>query len=141
MKIFTNVSDGSVIPHGQPFVINDVAYPFNWLDLASDEDLQAHGITVQDLPDPEPPTETPPGPPGPPTLIAVTPRQARLALLEAGLLPQINMMIRGADEATQITWDYATIISREDPLIASIGSALSLTDAQIDALFDRASTL
>jgi hypothetical protein len=102
--------------------------------IALDETLYAQFVDSV-IPDPPPP------PPGPPTINAVTPRQARLALLDAGLLPQINMMIRGADEVTQITWDYATVISREDPLIASIGSALSLTDAQIDALFDRASTL
>lgn len=70
---------------------------------------------------------------------SVTPRQARLALLAAGLLDQVEATVKAAGGATQIAWDYATEINRTDPLIASIGSGLSLSDAQIDALFRYAS--
>lgn len=71
----------------------------------------------------------------------VTPRQARLALLGAGLLPQVEAAVAAAGGATQITWDYATQIVRNDPLITTLAGALKLSDAQIDALFATAATL
>lgn len=72
---------------------------------------------------------------------SVTPRQARLALLGAGLLDQVDAAITVAGGATKITWDWASAIYRNDPLIAAISSGLHLTDAQIDALFTKAATL
>lgn len=74
-------------------------------------------------------------------ITAVTPRQARLALLGAGLLPQVETAVSAAGGATQITWEYASTFERGDPLISSIGSALNLTDSQIDNLFKQAATL
>ncbi|MGY3589357.1 XkdW family protein [Bradyrhizobium sp. USDA 4350] len=71
----------------------------------------------------------------------VTPRQARLALLAAGLLDQVEAAVKTAGGATQITWDYATEVNRSDPMIAQIGASLNLTAAQIDALFVQAATL
>ncbi|MGZ3675357.1 MAG: hypothetical protein ACXVCO_13710 [Ktedonobacterales bacterium] len=72
---------------------------------------------------------------------SVTPRQARLALLGAGLLDQVEAAVKAAGGATQITWDYATEIRRADHLITTLGQALGLTDANIDLLFRNASTL
>lgn len=66
---------------------------------------------------------------------SVTPRQARLALLNAGLLTQVEAAVNAAGGATKITWDYATQVNRGDALITSIGAALNLTSEQIDALF------
>lgn len=80
-------------------------------------------------------------PPVPPKVTKVTPRQARLALLAAGLLPQVQAAVDAANGATKITWEYASEIDRNDPLIATLGLALGLTDAQIDALFETAATL
>lgn len=80
-------------------------------------------------------------PPAPPPITSVTPRQARLALLGAGLLDTVNSMIEGLSPADRITWDYATTIERTDPLIASLGAALELTEEQIDALFTNAASL
>lgn len=74
----------------------------------------------------------------PPPVTSVTPRQARLALLGAGLLDQVEAAVKTAGGATQITWDYATQINRNDPLIATIAIGLNLTSAQIDALFKDA---
>lgn len=72
---------------------------------------------------------------------SVTPRQARIALLGAGLLPQVEAAVASVGGATQITWDYATQITRDDPLIQTLGTVLKLSSAQIDALFQLASTL
>ena len=71
----------------------------------------------------------------------VTPRQARLALFGAGLLDTVIGMVDAAGGATKITWEYATEINRTDALITTLGSALSLSVAQIDDLFRSASTL
>jgi hypothetical protein len=82
----------------------------------------------------------PPSPPLPP-VSSVTPRQARLALLNAGLLSQVQAAVGASEEATKISWDFATVINRDDPLIIAIGSALDLSSEQIDALFESAATL
>lgn len=75
------------------------------------------------------------------TVAIVSPRQARLALLSAGLLEQAEAAIRSGSKADQISWDYATEFRRDDPLLVSIGSALNLTSDQIDVLFKYAATL
>lgn len=73
-----------------------------------------------------------------PPYAPVTPRQARLALSAAGLLDTVNAAITQAGGATLITWEYATQIRRDDPLITQLGATLGLTTAQIDALFTQA---
>ena len=76
----------------------------------------------------------------PPPVEAVSPRQARLALLEAGLLDRVAAVIATASKADQISWEFATEIRRDDPLIATIGSALNLSSDQIDVIFKYAAT-
>ena len=79
-------------------------------------------------------------PPPAPPVTQVTMRQARLALLAADLLDDVEVMMSEADRAVRIEWKYATVVDRNSPLVAAIGSALGLTDAQIDALFADAAT-
>ena len=72
----------------------------------------------------------------------VTPRQARLVLLQAGHLDAVETMLAlPENRAAQITWEYALEIKRSDPLIVAIGGALGLTEAEIDALFEAAKVL
>jgi hypothetical protein len=86
-------------------------------------------------------------PPAPPPVIpqAVTMRQARLALLGAGLLPTITAAIAamtGTDgEAARIEWEYSGEVQRSTGLVKSMALALGLTDAQLDELFTTAATL
>lgn len=76
---------------------------------------------------------------------SVSMRQARLALLGAGLLSSVDAAIAAlpspAKEAAQIEWDYASEVQRDNALIASLASGLGLTEAQIDDLFITAATL
>ena len=65
----------------------------------------------------------------------VTPYQARVALLQAGLLPQVEAMVTQAGGAVLIAWEYATVIERGSPFIAQLVGGLGLTDEQVDALF------
>lgn len=76
----------------------------------------------------------------------VTPRQAKLALLSAGLLDEVEAAIDAiADPATkrvaQIEWEYAQEIERGWPLLVQIAGAMGMTDAELDELFIAAATL
>ncbi len=76
---------------------------------------------------------------------AVTMRQARLALLGAGILSSIDAAIdtmpSPQKEAARIEWEYSQEVHRDQPLVLALAPALGLTDAQIDALFIAASAL
>jgi len=76
---------------------------------------------------------------------AVTMRQARLALLGAGLLPTITAAIAAMTgtegEAARIEWEYSGEVQRSTGLVLSLAAGLGLTDAQIDELFIQASML
>lgn len=72
-------------------------------------------------------------------------RQARLALLGAGLLSSVDVAINAlsspAKEAARIEWDYSSTVERHRSLVATLGAALGLTDAQLDTLFIQAKEL
>ena len=80
-------------------------------------------------------------PPPAPPVTQVTMRQARLALLAADLLDDVEAMMTQADRAVQIEWEYATVVDRASPLVASISSSLGLSNAEIDALFVNAAKM
>jgi hypothetical protein len=77
----------------------------------------------------------------PPVPHRVTRRQARLALLNAGLLDAVEAAIANAPPAVRITYEDATEWWRDDPLIASLSASLGLTTEQVDDLFLQASRL
>lgn len=87
--------------------------------------------------------------PGPPTPLvvpaAVTMRQARLALLGAGLLPSMDSSIDSLPspqkEAARIEWEYSHEVQRHNGLVSVLAPILGLTSAQIDALFIGAAQL
>jgi len=76
---------------------------------------------------------------------SVTMRQARLALLQNGMLSNvdaaINAMASPQKEAAQIEWQYSSMVERHKALVLSLGPALGLTDAQMDQLFITAAEL
>jgi hypothetical protein len=72
---------------------------------------------------------------------SVTPLQARLALLGAGLLDQVEAAIAAGSRADQITWEFAPYVRRDYALIENLGTALGLTSAEIDDLFRAAVAL
>lgn len=83
--------------------------------------------------------------PEPLRVMAVTMRQARLALLGAGKLGQIDAAIDGLPspqkEAARIEWEYSQEVQRNKPLVLALAPALGLDDAALDALFLAASKL
>lgn len=69
-------------------------------------------------------------------------RQAKLALLGAGLLDDIeNAIAASADRSVQISWEYATEFERDNPLILYFQSRLNLSKEQVDNLFIQAKGL
>lgn len=75
----------------------------------------------------------------------VTMRQARLALLGAGKLAQVDAAIDSLPspdkETARIEWDYSSAVERSRPLVSLLGQALGLDDAALDQLFITAAGL
>ena len=111
-----------------------------WLADGSRHEISARGVAL-----PEGALDAAPPAPPPPIPSKVTMRQARLALLGAGLLPTVNgtldSMAGVQGEAARIEWEYALSVERDSPLVAGLSAALGLTAAQLDALFTTAAGL
>ena len=90
-------------------------------------------------------TYVPPEPAPPYVPASVTMRQARLALLGAGLLASVDAAIDSLPslqkEAARIEWEYATEVQRSSGLVPMMVAALGLDDAALDALFIEAAAL
>jgi hypothetical protein len=75
----------------------------------------------------------------------VTMRQARLALLDAELLanvqPAINSLPEPDKTKAQIEWDYSNALQRSNPFVDVLGAALGLSSQDLDNLFIQASAL
>ena len=75
----------------------------------------------------------------------VSMRQARLALLGAGLLDPVETAIAAMagteGKAAQIEWEYATEVKRDSPLVSGLAQALQLDDEILDRLFAVGATL
>ena len=70
----------------------------------------------------------------------ITMRQARLQLLEVGLLDDVEALV-ALDRKSQIEWEYANEVYRQSTLVDLVKEAMSLTDEQIDDMFLSASKL
>ena len=85
--------------------------------------------------------------PVPPTIIPqeITMRQARLALLDIGLLANVQTAINTLPEPdktkAQIEWEYSNALQRDNPFVTTLGTALGLSSDDIDNLFITASGL
>ena len=75
----------------------------------------------------------------------VTMRQARLALLAAGKLDQVNAAIAAMPEpqrsAAHIEWEYAQVVQRGSALVVGLAEGLGMYPEQMDALFVAADKL
>lgn len=87
--------------------------------------------------------------PPPPTPVQIpqeiTMRQARLVLLENGLLADVQTAIGSLPEPSktkaQIEWDYSNALQRDNSFVTVLGAALGLTDEDIDNLFIEGATM
>lgn len=68
----------------------------------------------------------------------VSPRQLRLAMIEAGIdLAAIDHIIAG-NRTAEIEWEYATEINRSHVLLNQLADMMGLTTEQVDAVFAAA---
>lgn len=71
----------------------------------------------------------------------VTPRQARLALLAIGKLDEVEAAISQAPRELQITWNYASVIERNDSALLAMADSLGIDEVELDELFELAAKL
>ena len=113
-----------------------------WVAIEDNSTIERFNFTRADFPDAQPPAL----PEYVPAVVAVpevvTMRQARLALLGAGLLAQVNTAVAnmpGAEgDAARIEWEYAQEVRRDSPLVAALSEILGLTDEALDNLYRTA---
>lgn len=91
-------------------------------------------------------TPEPADPPPVPVITSVTMRQARLALLGAGLLDDVDAAIASIPDpiqrkAAEIEWEYAQTVDRDSPFTQQLAQGLGLTTEQKNELFVQASQL
>lgn len=129
---------------GQEIVVKCQAYANSQMDMLA-ADLGDDAPQYQALMDEVAATYVPPPPVPPQVPQSVTMRQARLALLGAGLLSQVDAAIASLPspqkEAAQIEWEYAAVVQRNSGLVPAMAQALGMTEAQIDDLFIAAEAL
>ena len=119
-----------------------------WVAVEDTSTIERFGFTAADFPQAPKPNfpEWRPLPEEPTGVRVVSMRQARLALLQSGLLAQVEAAIAaiedaGQRQAVQIEWEYAAEVNREHPWVQSLATALGLTEVQLDDLFTLAATL
>lgn len=71
----------------------------------------------------------------------ITPLQVRLALNQSGLRAQVNAYVATLSQDEQDKWEYATTIERTNATLVAGTAALGMSPAQVDQLFQTASTL
>lgn len=81
----------------------------------------------------------------PPIPYRVSMKQARLALLQSGLLDDVEAaltaMTGDSGRAAKIEWEFSQFVERDNLLVQTLSQALSLTEQQTDELFILAATL
>lgn len=105
--------------------VTGVKYPSDW-DASTIE-----GVTVEVLPEPEPPSPEPTG-------YVTTPAKLRLVLLGAGLLDTVEAAVQQADRETQLMWEFSLEYLSNHPKLVAMATALGINQEQMDALFMQA---
>ena len=73
--------------------------------------------------------------------LRVSMRQARLALLQAGYLDEVETAMASMPREAQIEWEFATEVVRSSQLVSGMTAALGLTEQNLDDLFTLAASL
>lgn len=79
--------------------------------------------------------------PPPPIPTEVTMRQARLALLEAGLLDDVEAAVNAIPgingERARIEWSFSNTVKKNQPITQMLAQVIGLTPQQIDDMFTQ----
>lgn len=75
--------------------------------------------------------------------MVVTPFQAKAALLQAGLLDDVEALVSNpvTDRLIVLAWQNVTQFHRLSPMVAGIAAELGLTDEMLDELFTSAAQI
>lgn len=128
---------------GEGYVLRDgsVKVPTNLPWCAQNPDFIQYQawLSAGNTPEPADPSAAPVPP-------AVTMRQARLALLGAGLLDDVGPAIAAIPDAVtrraaEIEWEFSNELQRGNPFVEQLGGALGLTADEVDSLFIQAKSL
>lgn len=165
MTLYLETLDGFVVWTGQPIGDGDdaVCHPLHIEQLWSAGQLADRGLYIPAEADPVPEgkvvtattvervgevvqfVHTLEDAPPPAVPQSISMRQARLALLGAGLLATVETSIDNLEEpdrsAARIEWEYATEMRRDHHLIAALAAEMQLSESQIDDLFIAAAGL
>ncbi len=71
---------------------------------------------------------------------SITPLQAKLQLLEIGLLDEVEELVK-QDRRVEIYWTNAQKFNKDDEILKNMATALGLSSEQLDDLFLQASKL
>lgn len=83
----------------------------------------------------------------PPEFMALTPKQLRLGLIAAAILPeQVEDMINAIANVTErsiarVQWEYTTQYDRNHPLVLQLAAGFNLTSEQVDSMWHAAELL
>ena len=72
--------------------------------------------------------------------LSITPLQAKLQLLEIGLLDEVEELVK-QDRKVEIYWTNAQKFNKDDEILKTMATALGLTSEQLADLFLQASKL
>lgn len=134
MRYFYRLDENNVIVESLDFSANDPSLLLAQGFVEHTESLSNNVGYTFDGTTLSAPVETPEVP------NSVTPRQARLALLEMQLLDDVEAAIVSGPQEWQIEWEYATHIVRDSALVRGLGPALGLTSEDLDTLFTLAAS-
>lgn len=67
--------------------------------------------------------------------------QAKAALLQAGILDEVEAIVENGDPVFRLAWVEATEFRRTSPAIESLGASAGLTPEDLDDLFRSAAKI
>lgn len=71
----------------------------------------------------------------------LSPAQVRLVLDQFGLLAQVEAAVLAGPKKLQVEWEFRTEFARDNATLLSMASALGMTSAQLDNMFEIGVTL
>lgn len=71
----------------------------------------------------------------------LTPRQVRLALLQAGLLDDVEAAVAAGGRELAIWWEFSLACERDNPLVEQMAAGLGLSPEQVDAIWAAGAAL
>ena len=71
----------------------------------------------------------------------LSPAQVRLVLNQFGLLAQVESAVAAGDKTLQVEWEFRNEFARDNVTLLIMATALGMTEAQLDNMFEIGITL